>query len=104
MGDGHAAFYYKTDLSANATSSTLKFTASFCPKGAITAVHCCAGQAWVVNVSSFFASASWIFLDLYSFLLVSVCIFLKNTTILYPQRGGCSCTSVVLDTSQVLLV
>lgn len=64
---------------------TCQLATSVCPKGfstgAITAGALLCRIVWVVNVaSSFLASTSCVFLDVYSFLLICVCVFLKNTT------------------------
>lgn len=65
-------------------SSILKSAISFCPKGLSTGCHYCRCIAVQGGVGckccfSFLASIRWIFLDTYSFLLTSVCVFLKNT-------------------------
>lgn len=68
---------------------TYQSATSVCPKGFSTgaisagALLCRMGVG-VDVASSFLASTSWIFLDVYSFLLICVCVFLKNTT------KGCS--------------
>lgn len=49
--------------------------------GAITAGALLCRAGWVVNVVfPFLHQLVGFFLDMYSFLLVSVCVFLKNTT------------------------
>lgn len=64
---------------------TYQSATSVCPKGFGTGAISAGALLCRMGVGckccfSFLASTSWIFLDVYSFLLICVCVFLKNTT------------------------